>query len=121
MQRPGVFLCPHATIRAISIAADDSYGRDRVEDLNTLLQLALDHTLPTLRLLALRSGLSCILTAETLHRFPLMQHRTAVVLDGAIVMDQPLPTSGTGDLTSPRITVTIDSWLQSGVSQRHGG
>ncbi|KAK5077786.1 hypothetical protein LTR70_009412 [Exophiala xenobiotica] len=114
VQRPGVFLCPHATIRAISIEADDSYGRDRVEDLNMLLQLVLDHTLPTLRLLALRSGLSCILTPETLHRFPLMQHRTAVVLDGAIVMDQPLPTSGTGNFTPPRITVTIDSWLQSG-------
>ncbi|KAK5947819.1 hypothetical protein OHC33_011160 [Knufia fluminis] len=114
VQRPGVFLCPHATIRAISIEADDSYGRDRVEDLNTLLQLALDHTRPTLELLALRSGLSCILTAETLHRFPRMQHRTTVVLDGAIVMGQPLPTTGTGGLTFPRITVTIDSWLQSG-------
>ncbi|KAK5082553.1 hypothetical protein LTR70_007659 [Exophiala xenobiotica] len=119
IQRLGVFLCPHAAVRAISIEADDSYGCDRVEDLNTFLQLVLDHTLPTLRLLALRSGLSCALTVETLHRFPLVQHMTAVVLDGAIGIDQPLWTTGTTSLTSPRVTVAIASWLQNGVSQ-HG-
>ncbi|KAK5072288.1 hypothetical protein LTR70_010630 [Exophiala xenobiotica] len=114
VQRPGVFLCPHATVRAISIEADDSYGCGRVEDLNTLLQLVLDHTRPTLELLALRSGLSCALAAETLHRFSLVQHMTAVVFDGAIVTDQPLRTTGTGRLTPPRITVTIASWLPNG-------
>jgi len=100
VQRPGVFLYPHAAVRAISIEADDSSGYDRVEDLNTLLQLVLDHTRPTLKHLALRSGLSYALTAETLHRFPLVQHMTAAVLDGASVTDQPLRTTGTGRLTS---------------------
>jgi len=46
---------------------------------------------------------------------------TRYVLNGAIVTDQPLRTTGTGRLTPPRITVTIASWLPSGVSQRGTG
>ncbi|KAK5069356.1 hypothetical protein LTR51_008606 [Lithohypha guttulata] len=118
---PGVFLCPSAAVHAVSIEADDSYGRGRVEDLNTLLQLVLDHTQPTLRLLALRTGLSCALAADTVQRFPLMQQLTTVVLDGAVVEESPLLTTYVGSAASQRTFIRLASWLQSRVSQRHVG
>ena len=118
---PGVFLCPSAAVHAVSIEADDSYGRGRVEDLNTLLQLVLDHTQPTLRLLALRTGLSCALAADTVQRFPLMQQLTTVVLDGAVVEESPLLTTYVGSAASQRTFIHLASWLQSRVSQHHMG
>lgn len=101
--------------------ADDSYGHDRVEDLNTLLQSALDHTQTTLRLLAVRLGLPYALAADTLQRFPLMQQLATVVRDGALVVGEPLWAAGAGSLTLQRNAVSIASWLHNGACRRNVG
>ena len=106
--------CP--SLLSLALEAEDVDGASRVDNLNTLLQMALLHTASTLRFLTLRSGLFWLLSPIAIHALQRVTGLQGLLLDGAVAMDgrdwMLVALS-----TKLQLVANVESWMQVAVSR----